>query len=54
MHIHKSIEERKSQRTQGFDEALPADSIDLWRLGAFRSMRSVSLSMAHVTFGRAP
>ena len=31
----------------------PADSIDLCRLGARRSMRSVSFSIAHVTLGRA-
>ena len=31
---------------------LPADSIDLCLLGALSSIRSVSLSIAHVTFGR--
>ena len=32
----------------------PAESIDLCRVGALRSIRSVSLSIAHVTFGRVP
>ena len=32
----------------------PAESIDLCRLGALSIMRSVSLSIAHVTLGRVP
>ena len=32
----------------------PAESIDLCRLGARRSMRSVSFSIVHVTLGRVP